>query len=73
MWAELGPAQKYGLAGPSLAQPKKIKNNKIIKKTKMCVCINKKINMNLLFLFIDARVRIKILIQIYFIVFYLIT
>jgi hypothetical protein len=30
-----------------------------------------KINMNLLFLFIDARVRIKILIQIYFIVFYL--
>jgi hypothetical protein len=37
----------------------------------MCVCINKKINMNLLFLFIDARVRIKILIHIYFIVFYL--
>jgi hypothetical protein len=35
----------------------------------MCVCINKKINMNLLFLFVDARVRIKILIQIYFIVF----
>jgi len=27
--------------------------------------------MNLLFLFTDARVRIKILIQIYFIVFYL--
>jgi hypothetical protein len=27
--------------------------------------------MNLLFLFIDARVRIKLLIQIYFIVFYL--
>jgi hypothetical protein len=37
----------------------------------MCVCINKKINMNLLFLFIDARVRIKLFIQIYFIVFYL--
>jgi len=27
-WAELGPAQKYGLAGPSPAQPKKIKNKK---------------------------------------------
>jgi len=27
--------------------------------------------MNVLFLFIDARIRIKILIQIYFIVFYL--
>ena len=37
----------------------------------MCVCINKKINMNLSFLFIDARVRIKLFIQIYFIVFYL--
>jgi hypothetical protein len=37
----------------------------------MCVCITKKINMNLLFLFIDARVRIKLFIQIYFIVFYL--
>jgi len=29
--------------------------------------------MNLLFLFIDARVKIKILIQIYFIAFYLVT
>jgi hypothetical protein len=38
MWAELGPAQKYGLAGPSLAQPKKIKNNKIIKKQR-CVYV----------------------------------
>jgi len=32
-WAELGPAQKYGLAGPSPAQPKKIKKIKKTKKT----------------------------------------
>jgi hypothetical protein len=54
------------VAGPSpcphglgWAQPKKINKKKYV------------INMNLLFLFIDARVRIKILIQIYFIIFYL--
>jgi hypothetical protein len=78
-WATGLGQWRAGLAGPSpyglrWAEPKKIKNKKQkTKKTKMCVCINKKINMNLLFLFIDARVRIKVLIQIYFIVFYLIT
>jgi hypothetical protein len=58
IWAELGPA-----------------SNKKIKKIKICVCINKKyINMNLfIFYLLMSKSGIKILIQIYFIVFYLAT
>jgi hypothetical protein len=38
-----GPlAWASGRAGPSPKKNKKQKNRKIIKKTKMCVCINKK-------------------------------